>query len=303
MKKPLRIYTVVWGDVCLNYMEKGLITSLCWPKNKAALQHAVYSIYTMPSEIERVTEIAARLLPRDKIECKSLLDLLGGAMPTGQAFLFRALINEMHECLSGGDQFLMAPPDTIFSEGSIDTLLAEGEPSGRCVAVAHPRVHPSILDHITERDPVSGDQFVSHTFKNLHRTWSDAEIGRDMVNSYTGGVSWRKLPNGMISVCHRLPTIYLANLQATDLTFFTHPKPGVQQSFGYWDHQWPSELTNCGRQRLIGSSDAAFIVELTEPDENIPMVRPANPWDPTAFSRSEPHNLASFNSAVIFRPG
>lgn len=304
MKRPLRIFSVVWGENHINWFEKGLMTSLCWPKNREALQHAVWMIYTMPSEVGRLKDIASRAIPSDQIECIALPSIIQGALPTAQTFLFRALVSAMHECLSDGSQFLMAPPDTLFSEDSIPTLIEAGEPQGTCIAVAHPRVHPSILSHLTEKEPMHGARMVSLSFQSehLHRTWSDCEVGKAMVNSYVSGVSWRRFGSNLIAVAHRLPTVYLANFVAEDLNFFLHPKRGQPQNFGYWDHQWPSELTNHGRQRIIGSSDAAFIVELTAPLDNIPPLRNANPFDPSAFSRQEPHNIANLNTTVIFRP-
>lgn len=303
--RPLRIFSVVWGDRHIDWFEKGLMTSMCWPRNEASIQHAVWMIFTMPSEMDRLKGIVSRVLPTDQIELIPLPGLLQGALPTAASFLFRALMSGMHECLSDGSQFLMAPPDTIFSEGSIPALLETGESFGSCVAVAHPRVHPSILDSLaTAKAPISGAQMVSLSFQqeHLHRTWSDCEAGKQMVNSYVSGVSWRRLESNLIAVSHRLPTVYLANFVSEDLNYFMHPKRGQPQNFGNWDHQWPSELTNAGRQRVIGSSDAAFIVELTAPLDNIPPLRNANPFDPTAFCRQEPHNISNLNPLVIFRP-
>ncbi len=302
---PLRIFTVLWGDQHFEWFEKGLVRSLAWPKNKEALQHAIWMIYTMPNEMARAAEIASKVVPPDQIECISLLTLLKGGMPTAPTFLFLSLMASMHECLSDGSQFLMAPPDTVFSDGSIPSLLSAGQPTGSCVAVAHPRVHPSVLSCVLENQPMTGAEMVSLSFQpeHLHRTWSEAEVGREMVNSYISGVSWKRMSSGLIAVTHRLPTVYLANLTSPDLNFFMHPKNGHPHNFGYWDHQWPSELTNTGRQRVIGSSDAAFIVELTESTNNIPPLRNANPFDPSAFCRQEPHNLHNLNALVIFSPG
>ncbi len=303
-RRPLRIFTVVWGEAHLNWFEKGLVRSMGWPKNRAVIQHAIWMIFTMPSEIGRVKEIAGRILPADQISCIPLMHVLNGALPTAHNFLFNALTATMHSCVAENAQFLMAPPDTVFSEGSIPTLIEMGDPTSTCIAVAHPRVHPSILNHVSEKEPVTGAGITRLAFdpEHLHRTWSDAEVGREMVNSYSGGVSWRRLASNLIACSHRLPTVYLANFYASDINFFMHPKHGRPQSFGHWDHEWPSELTNHGRQRIVGSSDAACIVELTDPENNIPPVRYANPFDPTAFARAEPHNIANLNPLVIFRP-
>ena len=303
-QRPLRIFTAVWGQQHLEWFENGLVRSLGWPQNKASIQHAVWSIFAMPSDMDRAKEIASRILPADKIETHNLISLLQGSLPTAQSFLFRALMSAMHECLGDGSQFLMAPPDTVFSEGSIQTLIEVGHPQGTCVAVAHPRVHPSLLTEINDKEPLAGGHMCRLSFlqENLHRTWVDAEVGREMVNSYIAGVSWRRINPSIIAVSHRLPTVYLANFTAADLTYFMHPKRGRPQSFGYWDHDWPSELTNHGRQRVIGSSDAAFVVEITKPQDNIPPVRHANEFDPTAFCRQESHNLHNLNALVIFRP-
>ena len=71
--------------------------------------------------------------------------------------------------------------------------------------------------------------------------------------------------------------------------------------FGSYDHSFPRRLVDEQRQRVIGSSDAAFVVELTPPRSNAPRLQPTDPSAPDRFNAAEAHHLANRNLVAIWR--
>ena len=189
----------------------------------------------------------------------------------------------------------VAPPDTIFGNGTIAAICDVGRLPGICVAVPHVRVNAGALPALAGRE-WSNSELVDFAWQNLHRTWSDADARLGNTNSYLGGVSWHQLRKGLYAVTHRLPTCYLANIDASDVEWF-----GRQWETGTYDHTWPATLVKKQRQRVIASSDAAFIAELTRENENIPICQPTDPNEPDKFWRDLEHNFVARSQVTIFR--
>lgn len=289
-------------------MERGLINSLSWPKNNQAIQHAIYHVFTSPGEADRVKKIVSKIIPEEQIQVTSLLEVIARsrAHPTAANFLLLGFVSAMHESLASGEQLLIAPPDTVFSEGTIPNLLDFGSQPDTCIAIPHPRVEPTFLVSMNSEShgAIDSPAMVRIAWENLHRAWSESRVGRDQTGTYIGGVSWRETHDGSYAVQHMLPTNYLCNFTADDLTFFTSPKSGFELNFGNFDHTWPSEcLIPKGRQRTLASSDLGFVVELTDPNCNIPPLRNANPFQHDAFARQLAHNCHNKQVITTFRPG
>lgn len=285
--KKIRLFTLVWGERYIDWFERACVASLCWPKNADTLQqHAVaWDILTRHEDADRLRNIAARLgIP---VEIRYLRD----TGPNIGAVLQQALIDEMRLCLEQGQAMLLCPPDKIFGDGAIAGLVSQGD---TCVAVPHVRVLPSILPGISH--PVSNAELVGLAWKHLHRSWSEANLAREMANCNVGGVAWREITPGLYAVQHRLPTCFLANFQDDDLTWF------CSQVFeGGWDHLWPAKLVAEQRQRVLASSDAAFMAEITPEFENIPACAPVDPLNPDKYWGQHAHHWANRNIVAIFR--
>lgn len=285
----LRLFTLVWGEPYLSWFENALVASLAWERNRAALGAwaSEWNIYCREGEIPRLRAIAEPLgvpLQFHPFEPKN---------SSGET-LQPCLLDHMRNCLQDGSAMLVAPPDTIFGEGTIASLCTFGSLHGVCVAVPHIRVNAGAWgkpDHAW-RAP----ELVDFAFANLHPTWRDADAGLAHSNSYLGGVSWRALAPGLFAVQHRLPTCYLANIDASDVAWFAQ-----QWETGTWDHTWPVKLVKEQRQRTLAGSDAAMILELTRENENIPALAPANAAIPDAFWRDLEHNFVNRNVISVFR--
>ncbi len=303
----LNIYTAVWGEKYVNQFEHGLLWSLNQPENAKSLANAPWYIMTKKEDMHNVADICNR-------KCKFTKDIRIVEFPTHMFTpktecghgLLHGIISMIIESLQQNAKLLIAPPDTVYGEGSIRNILKIGERDYTCVAVPHVRVTPSIVNHL--HGTIQNDELVELAFRKeyLHESWVGAEIGEKIHNTYMSGVAWRRISPQMYSVQHLMPTVYLAHFHQKDLDFFY----GVQ-SFGSWDHTWPGEcLIRQQRQRYVGSSDLAFLVELTDAEKNIPPPVTFNPPEyrpePDAFYRDGFHNdmnkqvISSFRGKEIF---
>lgn len=283
--RDLRIFTALWGSKHVDLFLRGTVVSLSWPSNKEALDGATWNIVTKADSAAKIEHELSQRFPNIKLEMNVIPAVI--TAPNGQSIetdkldhsnlILMNLIREIKVSIETKCRTLLAPPDTIFGEKSVKNILLLGEQDQTCVAVAHPRVHPEIISdaYFSTGNSCSNESLVGLAMgPYLHQSWKAAEIGCANQNSLVGGVAWRKLEDVMggklYAVQHRLPTVYLANWIPEDYAFFLN-----QPSFGSYDHTWPGErLIRQERQRLVGSSDAAFICEITEFDKNIP------PWTP-----------------------
>lgn len=294
----LRIFTVVWGDNHLDWFERACIRSLSWQQNALAIKDATWTIFTKEQDLPRAQKLIEKTGVKSIEFCK-ISESVQGNSPQMGAVLLQCLLTMMDASIGDGSKVLMAPPDTIFGEGTIHALLTLGKQKGTCVAVPHPRVSPSIFGGI--KNESTNAELVTLAVKHGHKAWTEAEDGHLNQNSFVGGISWRRISNKLIAVTHRLPTVYLAEFLPSDVTFFKQPHDNLPPTFGCYDHVWPSELLKQERQRMIGSSDAACILEVTKEDLNVPPTYAVNPHEPDAFYRNQFHNSVNKQYLYIMR--
>ncbi len=299
VKPKLRIFTVVWGDNHIDWFERACIRSLSWPKNAAAIKHATWTVFTKEKDMARV-EALVKSTGVSNIEIARVAEHVEGNSPIMGAVLLECLLQMMDISIQDGAKVIMAPPDTIFADGSVDSLIVAGRQLGTCVAVPHIRVSPSIFGGIKDT-PLTGAELTTIALKHGHRAWTEAEDGHAKQNSFVGGISWRRLSNKLIAMTHRLPTVYLANFLASDMSFFKQPHDNLAPTFGCYDHAWPAALIEQERQRVLGSTDAACIVEVTKEDLNVPPSVSVNPYEPDAFWRNQMHNKINRQYLYIMR--
>jgi hypothetical protein len=221
------------------------------------------------------------------------------------AIMKNAFVFELSRALTFNRKLLIVPPDTVWGDGSVPHLLEVADQRDVVVFAAHVRVLPDLLENIRAGsdqnrfgpDPITNPKLVSLAFKHLHKTWQESQYGLEQINSYMGGVVWRYLSENLYAVNHRLPTPYVINPTPEDITYFQH-----QIHFGVLDHSWPHAcLIETERQRVVGSSDAAFMVELTDAEANIPPVAHYRADEPDLFWRNLSHNKVNRMNTIIFR--
>ncbi len=295
--RPVMLYTTVWGGY-VDWFRHALCRSLSWPKNKAALNHrdTKWYIWGDLDDTQRIYEAATTVLPFHQIELKPKV------MDRGQVNLLACMMQTMRRCLDDKLPMITAPPDTIFSEGCIDALLAYGASPETCVAIPHPRTQPAIIRELGPEPPRNSQLVTWALEKYTHDAWRTSNIELPVGGIHVGGVAWQKLRDHLYAVQHRLPTVYLANFNEEDRKFFSRPYKNIPPQYGMWDHEWPgANLIPHQRQRTIGSSDVAFIVECTEYHKNVPSQRLHNTDDPTVFHRDEFHNRVNAMYYSCFR--
>lgn len=298
--KPVRLFTCVWGSY-LDTFESALVRSLNWPLNKQALQGAIWDLCTEEKHFGDAADIAKKL--GIKIELHAIPDKATFSdMGVLLCEVFKPCIRR---CIETDSRMLLAPPDTIFGGDTVANLLNIGRQRDTVVFVAHPRVHPTIVGELSDSVSIGNDGLVSLAWKHLHKSWSEAEYYPEVqrTNSQVGGVMWKKLNDDTIFVTHRLPTPYLINWNEDDYAFFNREvPPGVWPPvFGEIDHTWPATLVlPQERARYIGSSSAAFIVEITDAEKNIPPLSMQSNVEPDKFWRNAFHNQVFRQMSVIF---
>lgn len=247
-----------------------------WSKNKEALKGAQWQIYTKKEHFAELTHLF-----KDSVFELALLEIEDSIRVAGCGFvkttqcdggviLLNGLKVQLQQSLEYKRKILFAPPDTIFGNGTIPNLLALGEREFTCVAFPHLRVHPTILDSLeyaaATKGPFSNRELCKLSLEHAHASWAQAEVGHPHNNSYVGGIAWKRLGDNLISVTHRLPTPYLIHFHPHDFDYWWSVV-----SFGALDHSWPGDrLIRQERLRVVGSSDACFVCEITDHDKNVP---------------------------------
>lgn len=311
MIKPLRLWTCFWGQKFEDLFEKALVRSLMWPLNRAAVQGATWDISTKRSDFASVVDIAKSV--GIKIELHEIPESLTGDEPMMGSVLLQIFLPAIQRCLETNSQMLIAPPDTIFGGDTIYNLLKIGQAKDSVVFVPHIRVVDTIFSEMDKA--LAGNQFgpcsslsnaklVTVAMRCAHKSWSEAEFGGDRINTHVGGIFWRRLTPELYSVQHMLPTPYLINWTEADYKYFAAPPQPGQHAivFGDIDHTWPAHCIHpYQRSRLVCSSDAAFMVELTDAEKNIPPLQNYDKSDPDHFWRNAMHNQINRQQIVIFR--
>lgn len=249
------------------------------------MKDVIWNIFTDEEQFEEVDKRIAEKLPDTEVRLRDL-----SVIRDRVDYLHSALIWQIKECIKQKNKLLLLPPDSIFGDRSIKNFIEAGSSPGVCVFSAHPRVLPTVL----EENFKSNASLVRAAWKHLHRSWLDSEEGSERQNSYIGGTAWRKIDENLYDVKHLLPTPYFMDFDQTDLNFF-ETAPGI----GSIDHVWPSQLVQQGRIKYLASSDMAFVIELTDPDKNLPAV--ARGQDPKGFWQRHNHNVFFDQIACVFR--
>lgn len=305
MRRALRLWSCFWGEKHLDLFEKALVQSLSWPINRQALAGAKWDIWTLEKEFPYVADIAKKVsIDIELNAADSFLERLPTEYLNDSGVMInQMLIKSIRRCIDTESQMLIAPPDTIFGGDSIPNILQAGEDPGSVVFVAHMRVVPSILGEIDERGK-SNWVLCDTALRFAHRSWVEAEAGKERSNSFVGGIYWQRRPNGVIAVRHRLPTPYLINWQSKDYDWFARPTPQGEWPavMGEIDHAWPGAwLFQEERARVIGSSDDAFICEVTDPESNVPPLMNYSKDEPDKFWRGAFHNKINRAFQITFR--
>jgi hypothetical protein len=283
------LFTLVYRNRFLEKLEHGCARSLAWPRNRAAIDGAIWDIYSYPEERERITQITAGV--GLKIQFHDIPDI-----HAIESKLMAVMLDHARLCVSEGAAMFTAQPDLIFGEGSIEAMVrVAAENRELCVALPHPRVNDAAFVQAMPSGVIENAQLVSLAMQHLHSSFASADMVLENVSTWHGGVSWRRLGEGLYGVTCNTPTIFLARLIPEDVAVLKKAGDGA------WDHIWPTTLMKEQRQRLIGSSDAAFVVELTHPRSHVPDLRRKPPGAPYTYRHDRDHHKVNRNTVSVWR--
>ena len=285
----LRLFTLVYGPY-IDLMEQGLLRSLKWPKNLAAIKKAeCWDVYTNNEDRERITALLEPFgipinftgITRDEIVSFQLNN---------------ALIAECEVCVKDWSTLFPLQPDLLFGEGSIGRLLKlAGEGKNLCIAMPHPRVETTSFLADMPEGVIENDQLVHLAMGNLHWSWRESNMECSMTNTFHGGAMWRYVGDGLYAVTCRVPTCFVANPVESDITFLKKCGRGA------WDHRWPTILMEENRHRLVASSDVAFVVELTSRNKNPPHLNKKDSAEPDKYRFDFLHHRVNRNTICVWR--
>lgn len=286
MLKKLHIFTHVFGGEPADYWMRAGAASLLWPKNLAALKSVdvLWDIYTSTASYDEIKALAAKLPFATEV---TVIDDEKDA----------SLRPALHKALRAKAYFMPSPPDIIWGDGSVGNLLKLMPFAyGRCLAVPHVRVAQEKFLETFTGEPLSNAQLVKKSFESLHEAFAGSKVPSDSSNTHTTGTVWCELDDDLYAAGFFLPTIHLMQPTEEDVSWFIKT-----QGPGHWDHRFPATLVGKDRQRNIGSSDCAFMAELT-PDELVhprksPVIR--GKWD--EYSGPLAHHYANRVAVSIFR--
>lgn len=284
--KRLHVFTHVFGVETIDFWKRAGAASLLWPKNQAALNSVdvLWDVYTSAASEEVVRAAVAQLPLKAEVT----------VLPVEKDVALRPAL---HKALSAQAYFMPAPPDLIWGDGSVGNLLALMPFAyGRCMAVPHVRVARDKFMAAFTGEPLTNAQLVGKAFAALHEAFAGSEVPAVTSNTHTTGTVWRALSDNLYAAGFFLPTIHMMQPTEADVSWFLRTKGP-----DHWDHRFPQTLVGTDRQRIIGSSDAAFMVELTADDEVHPARAPLvkGKWD--EYNGQLPHHVANRGTVSIFR--
>ncbi len=289
----LRFFVICYGDKHADLYERIAVRSLTQTRNKAAIpEGAVVSLYSDEATMPRVSAISERL---GTVE-PHVMALSENHYDTQNL----AFIEEVGRCVREDATLIIVNPDNFWGDGSLGNLLAIAGEQNVCIASPHVRVDRDKFLGEISGEP--GWQFenwllVRLAMRTLHQSWIDADVSRPSANTYYTGIALKEIAPGLHAVTHLQPTVFCARLNARDYGFFAERK-GAR---GLWDHFWPEILAAEGRHRVVASSDAVFIAELTDSNTHNTELRKVDPKKPDNFFRDGAHIAMNRNVVGIWR--
>lgn len=208
------------------------------------------------------------------------------------------LIESVAYCVSKHPiPMFLASPDVFFGNGSLSNLLSYGVRKDICIAALHVRVdRDRFLNWLKTIDgEISNPVLVTKGMGMLSQSWANSFIDTAKNCSFHAGTAVQKIKDNLWAVSFRIPTVYLARLNQSDLNYFSN-----HCDYGHWDHSWPEHLVKEKRYKFNGSSDMFFAVELTTPENNQATCRDNDLWNDES-ANTKLHSETNRNFLAIVR--
>ncbi|MDP2672064.1 MAG: hypothetical protein Q8O68_00960 [Candidatus Daviesbacteria bacterium] len=295
----LNIVTYVYGSY-IDLFEKVCLRSLMQAGNVPHLISCGYNIthliYTTTPDVEKIEKIIGKY-STDRLEFKIMTNNAVGygrnLAKTNMIFL----VESVAYCVSNPCPMFLATPDVFIGDGSLSNLVSYNAKKDICLAALHVRVdRDKFLNWIKGIEGgVSNPALVTAGMGMLSQSWADSFIDRDKNCSWHAGTAVQKIKDKLWAVSFRIPTVYLARLNQSDMDYFNN-----HCDYGHWDHSWPESLIKDKRYKLIGSSDLFFAVEVTSAENNKAMLRDNDTWNDEC-QNTKLHSETNRNFLAIIR--
>jgi hypothetical protein len=160
----------------------------------------------------------------------------------------------------------MLPPDTVWSYGSLYNLAMMSEHLDVAIAVPHFRVSDTFKCAL----PVSPDTLLRISMSHPHKTFIES-FDTLPENQCHYGYSLRWITKDLLTMRHNMPSIAMVRLNPRDAEMFLNypflEKDGIFiEPCTQWDRGFLNKVVEENRLKVIGSSDMATCVELTDAD-------------------------------------
>lgn len=156
-------------------------------------------------------------------------------------------------------------PDIIWARNSVYHMARQIECLDVAIAVPHFRVVDTFR---VQKFPIDAPTLLTHALEQAHSTWEQS-FDMQKKNQCHWGISARKVNGSMITMRHCIPTISMIKFRETDLMAFRNIEAELKNigldPLTQWDRGFLNKVAAEGRLKIVGSSDLACCVELTDP--------------------------------------
>jgi hypothetical protein len=259
--KKIIVYSLVWGshfESYFNYTLPSLLHESNYKKLINANFSLIFVIYTIDSE-SFIREKYKDLIDKNKHIELEIVELKNLQSNKPRKIASKAIIDVFKRCVNESSMLFLAPPDTIFGNGSIYNSIFFSFDKKKSFASAHPRVKYDMLESIRpfSREGISNSELVYLVMKHPHDNFKYADYSLDL-NTADAGISYTKISDLLYSVISIMPTTYLVFPLKEDYEYFKKVN-----DFNMWDRGWLEILIKENRLNICGSSDLFFCAELT----------------------------------------
>lgn len=277
MVRKIRLLTVAYGERYLDLFQRACLRSLWQPGNIPALLkqgREIEHLVVTPPSTPGVWKYSS---PHYKVRCVwyENEDITKSHS--------RGILEWMKMCADDGSLAMAANPDWFFADGSVANMVNYLQDRDLAVAGLYARVDDKAflrqidLLHTIGPIPISSAELVHLSMMRMHYCLKYADISKDSNHSANSGVFVQHISDGLWSMNMRVPNVFLTNITYEDCREFE--KHREQHKSGWWDWVWPSRLMEQGRLKFLQSSDLFFMVDLTQPDVNHPVVESNRLWN------------------------
>jgi len=264
-KDVLIVHTMVWGDKYIDWFFDYSLPSIMQSGNLPAIEgkDIVFYIYTKECDIHILDKRMKGNLYNYKIYSEDEFS------DNARDMVINFIINTLEDGVKKNAMILWMPPDCIYSDRSVYNLVTLSDRKGVSIAVPHARVSSScvrdsgIINNFLD-SKVDSSLLMDLTLQCMHASLRFAD---ETLNNNTtdGGIATRKLDKNNLAVIHNIPSVQLYSPTNDDISFYKK-----RVTFSDNDHVWPHMLYRQSRLKVVGSSDIAFLVELTDDDDKTP---------------------------------